>query len=371
VPPKVGLDDALKVADPTTVRRLIEQNSEPVTDYGLTWDLVDLGAVLDGDRPDGSPSILERTDGQALLYPGKVHLFAGPYESLKTWLALRGCAGRMALGEHVLFVDFEDEAGVIVERLQSLGVPVTTILEFFHYVRPDEPLASSKRADAVALARLDASIDAYPHTLAVLDGLTEALALHGISMNDNTEVARFYALLPRRLQRAGMAVAMLDHIPHDGNRAIGAQHKVAGIDGAAYLIEPVRMAGRDSESVARLTVKKDRPGYVRAASVGGKGAGDVHVRRDERGFTEVTVTPAEITRAADDPLGLPPATRRVLDALTGAARPMYPREIVDWVVEHGWPSGLHRVTVQRAVTELQERGLVDGAEGRWWVADGV
>jgi hypothetical protein len=200
----------------------------------------------------------------------------------------------------------------------------------------------------------------------VLDGLTEALALHGFSMNDNTDVARFMGLVPRRLQRAGMAVVTLDHTPHEGGRAIGAQHKVAGLDGAAYLLEPVRMAGREGESVAGLTVKRDRPGFIRSASVGGKTAGDVHVGHDERGFVTVTVVPSAIIKAVDDPLGLPPATRRVLDALHGPDHPLFPREIGDRVVEQGWGAGLHRTTIQHSLAELLERGLADSADSRWW-----
>jgi AAA domain len=366
VPHKTGLDDALKEFDPETVRDQIRDNGEAVEAYGETWSLVDLVAVAEAPRADGAPSILERTDGRSLLYAGKMHLLSGPYESLKTWLALRACAGQIARGHHVLFIDFEDDAPVILERLADMGIPLATVLELFHYARPDEPLASRNRVESVAMARLDATIGAYPYTLAVLDGLTEALALHGISMNDNTDVARFMGLVPRRLQRAGMAVLTLDHTPHEGGRAIGAQHKVAGLDGAAYLLEPVRMAGRDDESVARLTVKKDRPGYVRSVSVGGKATGEVHVGRDEHGFVTVTVDPSPITRAADDPLGLRPAERRVFDALGEESEARTPSELVDRVVEQGWTAGLRRETIQRALAVLQERELADGADGRWW-----
>jgi hypothetical protein len=322
------------------IERMVRDWAQPAGEpYGSTWGPVDLASVIDGERPDRSPQILQRTDGARLLYPGKTHMLSGPYESLKTWLALKACAGQMAAGEHVLFIDFEDDPDVIVDRLRELGVPDILILERFHYLRPDEPLASPKHTESDALAVLDATIEAHPHSLAVVDGLTEALALHGISMNDNTEVARFISLLPRRLVRDGAAALILDHVPHEGGRAIGAQHKVAGLSGAAYLIEPVQMGGRDGESVARLTVKKDRPGYVRSASLGGKRAGDVLVRTDERGFTAVTVEPAQET---SDPLGLAPRERRVLEALHGPDRPLYPRQIGDRVVEMGWTQGLRR-----------------------------
>jgi AAA domain-containing protein len=330
---------------------------------GESWGVVDLAPVLEGERVDHAPRILRRSDGQHLLYPGKTHLLSGPYESLKTWLALKGCAGQMALERHVLYVDFEDDPDVIVDRLRELGVPDPVTREFFHYVRPDEPLASSRRTEPAATAVLDATIDAHPYTLAIVDGLTEALALHGISMNDNTEIARFNALLPRRLVRHGAAALTLDHVPHEGNRAIGAQHKMAGLSGAAYLIEPVKMAGRDGESVARLTVKKDRPGYVRSASAGGKRAGDVHVHHGEGGFIAVRIEQASDTA---DPLGLAPRERRVLEALHGPEHPVYPRQVGDRVVEMGWTAGLRRETVSRSLTELVRRGLADEGAGAYW-----
>src|SRR5205085_1821841 len=57
--------------------------------------------------------------------------------------------------------------------------------------------------------------------------------------------------------------------------AIGGQHKLAGITGAAYRFEVVRPFSRavgtdPSKGAVTVTVTKDRPGYIRAAAVEGR-----------------------------------------------------------------------------------------------------
>jgi len=113
------------------------------------------------------------------------------------------------------------------------------------------------------------------------DGVTEAMSLQGLELKDNADVAKFVVLLPRSLARMGGAVVLVDHVAKDrngrGRFAIGAQHKLAGIDGAAYSIEVIRPFGRGMRGLSRLTVTKDRPGFVRPNAAYGKGAGPVHL----------------------------------------------------------------------------------------------
>ena len=69
----------------------------------------------------------------------------------------------------------------------------------------------------------------------VIDGVTEAMTMHGLELKDNADVAKFVELLPRPLARMGAAVVLVDHVAKDtggrGRFAIGAPHKLAGIDG--------------------------------------------------------------------------------------------------------------------------------------------
>jgi hypothetical protein len=107
----------------------------------------------------------------------------------------------------VLYVDFEDGALSIVGRLMALGAERDAVLQRFVYVRPDEPLAD------VAIREFNSC--SRDVTLAVLDGVTEALTLHGLDLASNTDVAKWRAQLPRPLARAGAAVLEIDHVVKD------------------------------------------------------------------------------------------------------------------------------------------------------------
>lgn len=230
-----------------------------------SWQEVSLAPALEGEPADEEPTMLARSDGACLLYPGRVHGFAGEPESGKSWLALHACAEQMDVGRHVLYIDFEDNVGGVLGRLASLSVDPGVILARFHYVRPTEPLGpEGRRALAELLGRTQCA-------LAVIDGLTEALTLHGYALESNRDVAAFLELLPRFLARQGPAVIIIDHVEKDRERrgrwAIGAQHKLAGLDGVSYGLEVVRPVVRDGDGLVRVVVNKDRIGHVRSLAV--------------------------------------------------------------------------------------------------------
>jgi hypothetical protein len=190
----------------------------------------------------------------------------------------------------------------------------------------------------------------------VIDGITEAMTLMGLKILDNTDVAVFLAKVARPLAARGCAVLLLDHVTKDretrGRGAIGAQHKLAGVD-VAYTIDVIRPFGRGLEGLSRLTVTKDRPGFIRAASASRKFAADITLY-SEGEEVAVVLKPVEVKEP--DPLGLSPAQRRVLEALPPEPG-MFPKEIGDRVVEQGWEAGLHRVTIQNALAVLAELKL--------------
>jgi hypothetical protein len=179
-----------------------------------TWAPISLADVIGGVMEE-PPSILTRTDGHCLLYPGRVHALQAEPESLKSWLALKACAALLRRFEAVVYFDFEDSPSAIVGRLNALGIPDQVIVDCFSYVRPDEPLTDQ------AIADLDKhTIDRKP-SLAIIDGLTEAFSRQGLNPLDNGDVAAWLDLLPRRLACAGTAVLTLDHVVKDPNSVAG------------------------------------------------------------------------------------------------------------------------------------------------------
>lgn len=293
-----------------------------------SWLPVGLDAILAGDHVDPLPAVLRRDDGPALLYPAKVHSVSGESETLKSWLLLVGAVEQIGRGRPVVWIDFEDSAPAVVGRLVALGCPRAGIAEHFRYVRPTDPLP-----DGAAL--FDLSAPPTP-TLAVIDGVTEGMALHDLEPNSNSDVASFMALLPRPLAALGPAVVLIDHVTKSadsrGRYAIGAQHKLAGLDGAAYTLDLVQPFGHGRKGLARIDVAKDRPGRVREHASGGKHIAELHLTSEADGsvFAELrapdgtasagtfrpTVLMERVSRHLEDhPDGQ--TQRQVLDAVTG------------------------------------------------------
>jgi len=61
----------------------------------------------------------------------------------KGWFALSAAIDELDAGNHVLYLDFEDDENGVVGRLLTLQVESDTIAAQFHYVRPEAPLAQS------------------------------------------------------------------------------------------------------------------------------------------------------------------------------------------------------------------------------------
>src|SRR6266511_3769370 len=70
-----------------------------------SWYPVNLDAILDGDAPEERPTWFLRSDGVAILYPGRSHVFYGPSESLKSWAALAAAASVIESGRSVFYID--------------------------------------------------------------------------------------------------------------------------------------------------------------------------------------------------------------------------------------------------------------------------
>ncbi|WP_076260846.1 DnaB-like helicase N-terminal domain-containing protein [Intrasporangium flavum] len=299
----------------------------PGVDHVATssWAPVDLADILRNGEVLEQPTELARNDGQCLLYPSAIHSISGEPESGKTWVALIAAAQSLRNGEHVTYVDFEDRAGRVVPRLVHLGAPAEAIVELFHYIRPSQALDHAGRK----------LLDQYAATssLAVIDGVTEAMTMHGLSLLDNEDAARYLDLLPRHLADHGPAVLQIDHVVKDsekqGRWAIGAGHKLAGLDGAAYGVKVLEPFGRGKIGRAAIAVHKDRPGAVREIALGNAVA---HLVIDSRDGTMAAwlEEPSTMPKSADGgmrPTHLMEKVSRYVEMTPGASR----RQIEDGV----------------------------------------
>jgi len=253
-----GADEILAAAG-------VEHDDDTGLPQPRTWRPVDLAAVLDGSWKPPEATVGRRDDGRGLFYPGRMHVIAAEAEAGKTWLALAAAAAELDAGHAVVYLDFEDDEGGIAGRLLTMGVSAEVILGRFAYIRPEHPIGGIGGVDLA-----EALGDLRP-TLAILDGVTEAMSLHGLELKDNTDVARFGQLLPRRITTAGAAAVLLDHVVKDrearGGYAIGGVHKLNGLNGAMYLMENRDPFGIGRTGRSRLLIRKDRPGSLRRYGV--------------------------------------------------------------------------------------------------------
>lgn len=258
-------------------------------------------------------------------------------------------AEQLQAGQDVLYLDFEDSAVAVVRRLRALGCTDSDINAHLRYAQPSEPLVSD---------RLPAALLLDAPTLALIDGVTACLSLLNRNGNDNADVAQFIALLPRPLAQAGAATVVIDHVPkaHDsrGRHPLGAQHKLAAIDGAAYMVTPVKPFGFGQEGLSRIEVVKDRPGRVREHATFNS-VGELHLS-SEGGAVRAEIRPAD-ARGSNGSFRPTVLMARVSDVLADSDEALSTREVLAAVIGK-------KEYVAKALDALVDEGNVVVAPGR-------
>jgi hypothetical protein len=225
-----------------------------------TWEPVDLGPYLRGEVIRPRPSLgIGRTDGQRVIYPGREHALLGETESGKTWFALGCVAAELYAGNSVVYLHFEEaDPASTIDRLQLLGVDPGRIEQRLRFVGPARPA----QAEWVS-----ALLEPAP-SLVVLDGVNEAMALHGADIMHAEGAAAFRRRLVTPFLRVGAATIACDHLPKEregrSREAYGSVHKGNAIDGARILLENREPFGRRMRGRSNVFVTKDRPGHLRA-----------------------------------------------------------------------------------------------------------
>lgn len=327
-----------------------------------SWVPLDLGPYIDGTYKPVESGILYRTDGAGMFYPRTVSWLQGESESMKSWVAQIVIVETIKAGHDALLLDYESGPAEVISRFLQLGATPDD-LSHLHYVRPTQPAGS-----------LWASGDfhrllATAYSVVVVDGVTDALGTEGKSLLDNEETASWMRTVLRPLaERTGAAVIAIDHVTKSqdgrGRFAIGAQSKMAGLSGVAYLVEPKTVLGRGLRGEVVLRVVKDRPGAVRA--IAGEYRASDRSQEAARVVIDATCTPyrykvyppdvviTEGRSALDQCIDVlndldidPEAGRRAVDRLLRAKG-------------HAFGSN----TLQAAIKARKESGLGDQS-GRW------
>lgn len=244
--------------------------------------------IVETDLADEEPpSMLRREDGNCLLYAGKINAIFGESESGKTWLALEAIRQELEKNQIVFYIDFEDSARGILNRLKTMRVP-TERFKFFRYANPDTRLEPG----IGELMRTE--IMAYLPTLIVVDGVNAAMNLLNLDLEKNKDATHFSQTILKPLRVGGAGILTIDHVTKSkdnrGNYAIGAQAKRADIDGAAFAVSVSLPFGRGIDGALDITCTKDRPGFVRAICPDAKTVGVANLRSLPDGGISVSIT---------------------------------------------------------------------------------
>ena len=174
----------------------------------------------------------------------------------------------------MVYIDCEDDEARIVGRLLAMGADREALRAWFSYRRP---FGAWTEDDVTELVRW---ITDHAVALVVLDGATDALALHGLSSNLDTDIAVLFSTFGGRLAAAGPAVVFIDHVTNEGaesglaTRARGSGHKIGALSGTALFVDGEATMGRGLAGHSHVSIgRKVRGGWLQEHTVAGTGQG--------------------------------------------------------------------------------------------------
>jgi AAA domain-containing protein len=223
-----------------------------------SWRAQDL--LVAGAEPPAPPDV------GGLFYCGRRHVVSGQDDAGKSWLLLAIAADELRAGRGVVWID-TDYMGpsMALERLRDLGIEDEQIRDLFAYLQPAEALSDAARDDVVTLIR-NLGVQ-----LVAIDAFNAALSLHGYSPQSTEEVEAFFGRVVAPFQREGAAVVLPDHVVKNkenrGRYAYGSERKSTGVD--LHLgLTPLEPFGRGQRGRSKLTVHRDRVGFLEKPSPG-------------------------------------------------------------------------------------------------------
>ena len=184
---------------------------------------------------DRLPAVLERSDGETVLYAGKTNVLHGTPGSGKSWVAMIAILEAVMRGGNVIYWDFEDTAATFKRRSLMLGFDPLAHADSFKYVKA--ALAQSPPAIEQAKQWLSGALDPT-HSLVVIDSSESAGC-----PSDGANVVPWYKSHVDPWREVGAGVVIIDHVPKRTEERprgpIGSQHKLARMDGAAAAVSGV------------------------------------------------------------------------------------------------------------------------------------
>jgi len=244
---------------------------------GASYKLTALSDLIGVSYEPRVPTLLLMENGQGLQYADAHNLNAAPPGAMKTWLSCIGVHQQIVHGKHCVIIDYEMNMHDWFTRLRAMSA-TDTELGLVHYCAPDEALrvklqygAEGYGVDAVAMlaSEVQRISELGELTYIVIDGVTNAMTQNSLNYLDNSDIAKFWQILPQRLVLlTGAGVAINDHVPKNNNGTtvlpIGGQHKMATLSGAGYTSTASSYMSKNPihDGVVNLYCWKDRHGEI-------------------------------------------------------------------------------------------------------------
>ncbi len=224
------------------------------------WDITRLVETF--DSLNDPPSLLDREDGQILLYAGRTNTIFGKPGTAKSFLALVVMHRAMQQGGRVLLADHEDRPTALYERTVGMGIEGQFMdVTAFRYL--DHELFAEEQGDARmgAIEWLKGAKNPK-YSLVVIDAAESAGC-----PSDGAPVTAWLRSHVHLWATEGLGVLLIDHLPKrktigdDVIGPIGSQAKLAAITGSALEVKGTAWT-RNRDGQVSLVVHKDRGGCL-------------------------------------------------------------------------------------------------------------
>lgn len=276
---KQGVDDYLAAGG--TVAELFAMPDNALRVDGEifdSWDPVNLTGL--GERDPLLPNL---APDLPILYPGKRHVFSGPPESLKTMISYLALLLAVRNGKRVGVLNFEMDEFDARDMFRDLGASDLEIAQIVYR----SPERGPKPADTEAL--IDERLD-----VVLIDAGAGMYDIEGADDNQRIQVEAAARKWITPLWKAGVSTVVLDHEPKNGGRTVIGSERKAGQADVHLRFDSKLTLTRGGKGVVKITVEKDRSGYIRRTSPSGM---EIHIESEMFGHA---LTYAVRSQAAGD-----------------------------------------------------------------------